>query len=72
MMLVRDYPKRGMNTYENWRSNKESVIAIPQCKNEQTFTRMNQKTNWLDDIPSQVVGPHNYAPSLPAKWVIEQ
>jgi len=34
MKLVREHPKRGINTFENWRGNQQSVIVIPQFKNE--------------------------------------
>eukprot|EP00559_Dactyliosolen_fragilissimus_P003279 CAMPEP_0184872686 /NCGR_PEP_ID=MMETSP0580-20130426/41430_1 /TAXON_ID=1118495 /ORGANISM="Dactyliosolen fragilissimus" /LENGTH=90 /DNA_ID=CAMNT_0027375517 /DNA_START=979 /DNA_END=1248 /DNA_ORIENTATION=+ len=33
---------------------------------------MNQITNWLDNIPSQVVGSYGYCNSKTVKWIIER
>eukprot|EP00559_Dactyliosolen_fragilissimus_P008779 CAMPEP_0184856596 /NCGR_PEP_ID=MMETSP0580-20130426/1776_1 /TAXON_ID=1118495 /ORGANISM="Dactyliosolen fragilissimus" /LENGTH=200 /DNA_ID=CAMNT_0027351699 /DNA_START=441 /DNA_END=1039 /DNA_ORIENTATION=+ len=71
-MLAQEYPKLGINTFENWKGNDQVVVVIPQCKNEATFERMNQKTRWLDDIPMQIVGNSDKMPLDAAKWMIQQ
>eukprot|EP00559_Dactyliosolen_fragilissimus_P008851 CAMPEP_0184860392 /NCGR_PEP_ID=MMETSP0580-20130426/5289_1 /TAXON_ID=1118495 /ORGANISM="Dactyliosolen fragilissimus" /LENGTH=422 /DNA_ID=CAMNT_0027357481 /DNA_START=112 /DNA_END=1377 /DNA_ORIENTATION=+ len=72
IMIAKEHPKREINYFENWRGNKQAVVLIPQCKNEQTFERMNRRSNWLDDIPCQIVGKYSYDPSEAAKWMIQR
>ena len=61
--------------FNNWKGKKTHLIQVPVCSNKETFRRMNQKKQFIDNIPKQIIGGNergNIDEAEVAGWIIQR
>ena len=60
--------------YANWKGKCTHLVQVPVCKSKESFVRMNQRKEFIDNLPKQIISTTNNRVSISSAtgWIMKQ